>query len=240
MSDAIAFSRISISPLDFIREAFNRVKGQYGLFLGITLVGMLLGGMAPLGVLLGPMMCGIFLCYRTQALGQPVSFDLLFKGFDHFMESFITALLMIAASFVLILPVMLFFFAGIFATVLGGAADHHAAQGLAAFSGCFLIAIGVVLVMVGSMFIQLFFLFSFPLIMDRGLKGMEAVQLSFKAAKANLGGLLLLGLLNLLLSLAGLLCCYVGAFLVLPITLGTHWLCYERIFGINGAETPRA
>ena len=61
------------------------------------------------------------------------------------------------------------------------------------------------------------------------------MKLSFRAARTNLGGLLLLALVNALLSCAGLLCCYVGALFVLPLTIGTHWICYERVFGIREA-----
>ena len=76
----------------------------------------------------------------------------------------------------------------------------------------------------------------FPLVMDRRMKGVDAVKLSFQAAKANLGGLLLLALGNALLGLLGVLCCYVGAFLVMPVTIGAQWICYERIFGIQAPE----
>jgi hypothetical protein len=232
--ESIPFSRADISPVAYLSEAWARVKDRYWLFLGITAVGLLLGSAAPLGLLLGPMMCGIYLCYRELALGRPVAFDRLFKGFDHFSEAFIASLLMLAASLVLILPVMVAVFLMVFMGVLGGIAGHGA-EGGAAFLGCFLFAGIMLLVVLGSALIGVFFTFTYPLIMDRGMTGLEAVKLSFRAARANLGGLLLLALVNALLSFAGLLCCYVGALLVLPLTLGTHWICYERVFGIKEA-----
>lgn len=232
--DAIPFARADISPVDYLREAWARVKSQYGLFLGITAVGLLLGSAAPLGLLLGPMMCGIYLCYRKLALGQPVAFDMLFKGFDHFSEAFIASLLMLAASLVVMIPLMIVMFASMFLGVLGSAtAPEGAAQAGFGVAGCLLFAGAMLLVMLASALISLFFTFAFPLIMDRGLPGMEAVKLSFRAARANLGGLLMLALVNFALTCAGLLCCYVGALLILPITFGTHWICYERVFGIK-------
>jgi uncharacterized membrane protein len=232
--EPIPFSRADISPLAFLGEAWARVKDHYWLFLGITAVGLLLGAAAPLALLLGPMMCGIFLCYRCQAQGLPVTFDMLFKGFDHFMESFIASLLMLAASLVLILPMMVAIFIMVFAGVLGGLAGHGAQEGIGVF-GCLMFASIFLFVMLGSLLIGIFFTFTYPLILDRGLSGLEAVKLSFRAARANLGGLLLLALVNALLSFAGLLCCYVGALFVLPLTIGTHWICYERVFGIKEA-----
>lgn len=233
-SEFAPFAKVSISPTAYIQEAWSRVKGQYGLFLGITVVGMLLGGAVPLGILLGPMLCGIYYCYRRQALGQPITFDLLFKGFDYFSEAFIASLLMVVISMVVMVPLMLILFFGFFATALAGAMGHGA-EDFAPFMGCFVIAGFFLLAMLISAIIGLLFTFTFPLILDRGMKGLDAVKLSFHAAMANFGGLLLLALVNGLLSFAGLCCCYVGAFLVLPITLGTHWICYERVFGIREA-----
>lgn len=234
-SEAIPFARVAISPVEYLQEAWSRVKPQYGLFLGITAVGMLLGSVAPLGILLGPMFCGIYLCYRRQALGQPIAFDMLFKGFDYFGEAFIASLLMVGAALVVMLPLMVALFIGMFATALGGAAGHGA-ETVAPFLSCALFGVFFLLVMLISAVISVLFAFSFPLVMDRGVPGLEAVKLSFRAARANLGGLLLLALVNALLGFAGVLCCYVGAFLVLPVTIGTHWICYERVFGIKEAD----
>ena len=41
--ESIPFARADISPVAYLNEAWARVKGQYGLFLGITAVGALIG-----------------------------------------------------------------------------------------------------------------------------------------------------------------------------------------------------
>ena len=225
---AVPFASGAIAAPACLSEAWARVKPQYGVFLGITVVGLLLGGVAPLGILMGPMMCGIHLAYREQALGRPVTFDRLFKGFDHFLDSFIAALLMIGASLVITLPLVLVIFVSAFATAAGA---DRGGSGFA-LGGCLGLALGGLLLILASAFVSLLFAFSFPLIADRKLPGLEAVKLSFRAAWANLGGLALLTLLTALLNVAGLLCCYVGVFLILPVTLGAHWICYERVFGV--------
>ena len=239
MTGSPAFVRTAISPTGYLGESWGRVKGQYWLFVGITAAGLIIGSLVPLGLLMGAMMCGIHLCYRQQAKGLPVSFDLLFKGFDHFGEAFIATLLMVLASLAVVLPMMALMFAGLFMGALGGAAGEGARAGMA-FGSCLLFGIAILVVVAGSALIGVFFTFTYPLILDRGVSGVEAVKLSFQAARANLGGLLLLTLLNVLLGFAGALCCYIGAFLILPITFGTHWICYEQVFGMKADEIPPA
>ncbi|MBL0313773.1 MAG: hypothetical protein IPP78_13920 [Holophagaceae bacterium] len=236
MPEPIPFNRVSISPFAYIGEAWERVKGQYWMFLGVSVVGMLIAGLVPMAVMLGPMMCGIYLCYRQQGRGEPVVFETLFKGFDHFLESFIAALLMMAASLVLVVPlILLLVFSGLFlgffaaAGVSGGSQEAQAgtvALGVLLAVGAFFLIILV------SVLVSLLFSFTYPLIMDRGLTGLEAVKLSMRAAWANIWGLVGLGLVTFCLSLVGVCFCYVGAFLVMPITFGVHWITYERVFGL--------
>ena len=237
MTEPIPFSRITIAPFAYVGEAWERVKGQYWMFLGVTVVGMLIASLVPLAVMMGPMMCGIYLCYRQQGRGNPVSFETLFKGFDRFLESFIAALLMMAASVVLVVPlVFVLVFSGLFLGVLGASGASRAPQE-GAMVLIILLAVGAfLLIMLASVLIGLFFSFTFPLIADRGLTGLEAVKLSMRAAYANIWGLLGLSLVTFFLSLVGLCFCYIGAFLVLPITFGVHWIAYERVFGLAEAQ----
>src|SRR5215813_461642 len=81
-----------IKPVECIKEGWALIKDEYWLFFGISIVGILIGGVVPI-VLLGPMMAGIFLCLLQRRRGQPVEFGLLFKGFDHFLPGLIVTLL---------------------------------------------------------------------------------------------------------------------------------------------------
>jgi uncharacterized membrane protein len=78
--------------------------------------------------------------------------------------------------------------------------------------------------------VNIFFMFAFPLIADRGLSGLEAVKLSIKAGKANFGGILGLLLLNAGIGLLGVLACYVGVFFIMPISLASYAVAYRRVF----------
>jgi uncharacterized membrane protein len=236
----VSFHRAALSsPIDLFKGSWTMIRDQYWLFVGIVAVAMLVGGAAPLGVLMGPMMCGVFGCLRDKKMGQTVRFERLFDGFRSaiFVPSLVATLIMMASSLVVLLPIVILIVVG---TTLAAAAGAHTHSDAASV---------VVPVMVLAVFLVLFVLalwmalmcgFVYPLILDRGVDGVEAVKLSVRASLANVGGLLGLALASCALSLVGVLCCYVGAFLVLPVTMGAQMLAYERVFGWADAAVPPA
>ena len=242
MTEPIPFVRAAISPIATYQEAWSRIKDRYWLFLGVTAVGVLLGGLAPMGLMMGPMMVGIYLCHRALARGEEVKFDLLFKGFDRFVDAFVAALLMMAASLVIVLPLVFIVLFGAIFGAAGMAAAASSTRGPAAGSlaagSCLLYLGAIAFMMLASMLVSLFFTFAFPLIADRGASGLDAVKLSARAALANLGGLVGLALFTFLLTFVGLLFCYVGAFLVMPLTFEVHWITYEKVFGMKEEGLP--
>jgi uncharacterized membrane protein len=88
------------------------------------------------------------------------------------------------------------------------------------------------------MVIGVLFTFSYPLIVDRRLSGVEAVKVSIKAGLANFWGLVGLALLNGVLGLVGVIFCYVGVFLVLPVSLGALATAYQQVFGLAPDQPP--
>jgi len=101
---------VTVRPLKLLKRAVLLMGDQYGTLLAATLVALLIGSVIPLGVLLGPMMVGLYLCFLKCEQGVPVEFATLFKSFDYFLESLVAILLMVGVSFVVVLPVI-----GIFA-----------------------------------------------------------------------------------------------------------------------------
>jgi uncharacterized membrane protein len=75
------------------------------------------------------------------------------------------------------------------------------------------------------------------------MAALDAIKSSFKAALANFWRLLLLMFLTGLISIAGVLLCYVGMFLAFPVTYGALAMAYEQVFGLAepgdlGANVP--
>ena len=226
----IEFKRNAVRPIECLKAGLELVKSQYWLFLGIIAVGMIIANMVPLGILLGPMMCGIYLALFKQRRGQLVEFGDLFKGFDFFKDSLIAALLHMIPAFVIIIPTYVLFYISLIAMIgaSGGQPDPAVVLGFFGFW-----AIVYVVIIVAMILISVVFTFAYPLIADRGLSGMDAVKLSAKAAMANYIGLLGLMLLTSLLTIIGAMFCYVGAFLIAPITFGALGVAYEQVFGLR-------
>jgi hypothetical protein len=243
MTDSTSFKRVTIAPFGAMSEAWRRLGDQYWLFVGLGLATIVIGSAAPLALLMGPMMCGLDLCFREKWQGRRVQFEGLFKGFDSFtfLQSFIATLIIVGISLVTLMPliivgVLVFVFAG-----AAAAASQHDSGAVTALFPILAIA-GFLIIMLIVMVVNTFFLFTYPLIADRRLEGVAALKLSVRAVRANLGGLLGLTLATVLASLIGLCFCYVGAILLLPVTFGARMVVYEQIFGFAepAGELPPA
>lgn len=232
----VEFNRSAVRPVECIKGGWNLIGNNYWLILGMCIIGLMIGSAVPLGILMAPMMCGLFITFFAMRRGQPIEFGTLFKGFEHFGQSVIATLLhAVPITVILVGAYILFYVFFLFAIVAQGGRDPNpgAMMGVFVLYGLFWIVMIFVI-----MFISIGFMFVYPLIVDRGLPGFEAVKMSFRAAMANFGGLLGLMLLNFLLSIAGLFLCIVGVYLVLPISYSAIAIAYEQVFGLREGALP--
>jgi uncharacterized membrane protein len=226
----IAFRRNVVEPIECIKGAWALVKDQYWLFVGMCAVGLLIGSAVPLGILTGPMMCGLYLSFFKLRRRERIEFGTLFKGFDYFGPSVVATLLHIIPILVIVVPAYLFFYLGFVLSVVAQGNEPNAGAMLGVFA---MFALFWVVVFMVIIIISIGFTFSYPLIVDRKLPGLDAVKWSFKAAMANFWRLLGLMILTGLLALVGLALCYVGMFLVFPISYGAIAIAYEQVFGLR-------
>ena len=234
MTPEIPFRRNVVEPVQCIKGGWETIKNQYWLFVGMTLVGVLIGSAVPI-VLLGPMMCGLNLAFFKTRRGEPIEFGTLFKGFDYFGQSLIATLFHTIPIIVIVVPAYILFYVGIFVSMAaqgGGDPNPAALFGVMAMFGLFWLVVVVIIIL-----ISIAFTFVYPLIVDRKLSAIDAVKLSFKAALANFWRLLGMILLTSLMSVIGVMACYVGAFLVMPIGYAAIAKAYEQVFGLfEGGE----
>jgi hypothetical protein len=229
----ISFNRNAVQPVECIKGGWELIRSQYWLFVGMTVVGVIIGSVVPMGILMGPMMCGIYLALFQTRRRQPIEFGLLFKGFDYFGDSVIATLIHIVPIVVIVVPAYLLFYVGMFGMMAAsdGQPDPGAMLGLL---GVF--AIFWFVVMIAIIVLSVIFTFAYPLIVDRRLSGLNAVKLSIRAGFANFWRLLGMLILTGLMTFVGVLFCYVGAFLVMPISFAAIATAYEQVFGLGEVQ----
>jgi hypothetical protein len=226
------FTPNAVHPVQCIKDGWNVIKDQYWLFVGITLVALLIGQLAPMGILMAPMMCGVFVALFERMRGQQTEFGTVFKGFDYLGQSLIALLLHLVPVIVILIPLIAISFMGVLVLIPKG--DEAGGAGLTALVVFVMIAslISVVILLA----VSVLFTFAYPLIVDRKMSGVDAVKLSMKAGMANFWGLIGMFLLSAALGLAGVLFCYVGAFLVMPISFAATACAYKQVFGFAPAD----
>ena len=229
-SATIEFRRNAVEPMECIKTGWNLIRNQYWLFVGMTAVGVMIGSVVPLGLLMGPMMCGLYLALFQTRRGQPIEFGILFKGFDYFGDSVIATLIHMIPIVAVFVPSYILFYVGLFVIMgqQGGEPNSAALLGFFGFFAVFWLVMMVILIA-----LSVVFTFAYPLIVDRRLSGIEAVKLSIRAALANFWRLLGLLLITGLLSFVGVLCCYIGVFFVMPVSFAAIATAYEQVFGLG-------
>ena len=229
----IEFRTDRVSSREMFSEARALMSGHFWIMVGICLLGLIVGGVAPFGVLMGPMMCGIFMCWFAIMRNEKPTFSLLFEGFDVFMESLVAMLIQLGISMLtMILSFVVMAVGGAALVAVAGAGGGQPGGNAGAALG--LLTIGIFLfygLIIGvSILVGALFAFTWPLIVDYRLSGLEAVKLSARAAWANFGNVFRLMILNAVVVGVAAVFCYLPLFLVLPVVFGSQAVLYRRIF----------
>ena len=233
MTPEIPFRRNAVEPVECIKGGWDLIKNHYWLFLGMTLVAILIGSAVPLGILLGPMMCGLNLAFFKTRRGEPIEFGTLFKGFDYFGQSVVAALLHTVPIIAVIVPAYILFYVFMFVSMAAAGNSSDGGNPAAMMGVMAMFFLFWLVVMLVILVVTIGFTFAYPLIVDRKLSGFDAVKLSFRAAFANFWRLLGMMLLTGFMNVIGVLACYVGVFFVMPIGYAAVAKAYEQVFGIS-------
>ena len=206
---------------DCFFEAKEFFGTDYWLFWALVFVGGLIGSVVPL-LLIGPIYCGIGLCFLAKEKGQQPSFELMFKGFEQFMESLIPVLLY-SIALIVIIPC---YMGGLF----GGLALISSGEEVGFILGGCLIIFGVTSLILGSTFMSYGYLFSTFLVADYKLEGMDAFNISLSGIQKNFFGLLGITIASAIIGIVGMMLCYIPFLLMLPLFMGGPFICYRKIF----------
>jgi hypothetical protein len=209
-----------IAPVECVKEGFELIKSDYWMLFAISLVGALIGGVT-LYILLGAMVCGIFYAFLKKIDGQTVVFDDLWKGMNFWAPGLVVTLFVAVP--------LLIYYIGVYVTLIG-AIIAGSQMGEAGVMGLLLTAFAVdFVVLIILVCFHTLLMFSFPLIVDRGLGGIDAMKTSARAVWQNLGGVAGLLGVNFVLAMIGAALC-VGTYFVLPIIIAGNVAAYRRVF----------
>ncbi|HQZ82219.1 MAG TPA: hypothetical protein PLR83_03280 [Pyrinomonadaceae bacterium] len=235
--DNIQFQRSAIDASSAFSSAWEQVKSNYGTYLGVSLVAMImLGCLSCISwFLMGPVMGGIFYLATKGQRGEPVEFGMMFEGFKKFVPLMVIGLIQ-AVPGIVVTVVQTGLNFGRLGVMLSNPEAMRQAQRTgeldgvgAAFSVAFL------MLYIGFMVFSLVWwavtYFAIPLVMEYDLGPVDAIKLSGRAAFANIGGLIAVILFGLLATIIGLLLLCVGVFLVsMPIILVANVIVFWQVF----------
>lgn len=227
MTNEISFAKPHIGLFDCISEGWQLIKADYWLFLGITIVAIIVAGAVPFYILMGPMHCGIYFSLRKKMRGGRVEFGDAFKGFDFFGRSLVATLISFSPMLLLSALAVVSILPGIFADAARGV--EYEMPPLVMIMLFVEIALAYLIFIV----IQGLTMFIFPIIIETNLGAWDAIKLSSRAVWHNAWGITLLLLGQGLLALLGFICCFVGVYFVMPVMFASVMVAYRRIFGLS-------
>lgn len=243
----IRFNRGAISAGDCINSGWELVKQNYWMYLGMVVLAVVLAGCIPCVslFLMGPVMAGVYYVLLRQMRGERVEFGMMFRGFDTFVPLMVIGIIQSIPEIVG-QGIRIGVDVGRIAASRGGSGRSgeffQAGPDFAIASGLTLL---VVLIALGfflfALVWRLLLFFALPLAIEHGLGAVDAMKLSVSAALANIGGLILLFILEFFVALLGILMLCIGVFFVMPIIFAANAFAYRYVFpDVGGSVSPAA
>ena len=227
----LPYARIAPTPIQYMKQSYGMIQGQYFLFFGITFCGLFLAGLAPMAILLGPMLIGIYLCFLAREADRPVSFDLLFRGFDHFLPSLWVVLTMLLCN--VVVTVLFLIIAVLFGFMFVSMMQGNGPQAFPAYLPFLAIGVGYCLLILCSILSIVPFAFCFQLIAEHQMSASDAMKTSIRAVLHNAWPLALTFISISFFGILAALFCYLPVFFLMPIQLGATFVIYREMFPKN-------
>ncbi len=224
---------VEINPIERLKRAYSLIEKQYWLFFAIVFVAMLIGGAVPFGILLGPMLCGVFLCYRARTRNQEVKFETLFKGFDYFAESLKPVLIAAAIITVVSMIVYGFLFVVFFVFLSATAGAENPLFGIVVFPMIFVFTL-IMGVLTALIYTPL--TFAIPLIVERKMNGLEAAKLSLATSKPMFFEIFKMYVVFNVIGIIAAALCVIPAYLFAPIAIVASFSLYDDVFASQSSS----
>jgi|SRR5215204_1481021 len=235
MENNIQYQRSAINPGDCIGNAWTLVTRRFWLYIGIGLVTVVMVSCIPIVnfFLLGPIIGGFYYLVLRDMRDEPVEFGMLFKGFEKFVPLMVVGIIQSIPSIVVTIFQYTIDFARLAAGGAAGDSDVNFLQSGSdvAFAGFSLLIIVVAVVaFFFSIAWHLAFAFAIPLVVDQDADIGTALLTSAKAAMSNVGGLIVLIILEGLVMILGVIAICLGVLVAIPVIYAANAFAYTQVF----------
>ena len=171
------------------------------IIMNIPLVGLIIGG---------PVMFGFFRIVQKRYKGEPAEIGQVFDGFKtDFSKGLVTFLLMIAVGFCVAIPVVIAIIILSFVPVCGT-------------------LLGILIYIAAILAIWTALYFVFPITALSEVAPVDAIKKGFKFMTANIGPMILLGLVTTLIGMAGTIACGIGVLFTAPMAMAIVVIAYNE------------
>ncbi len=228
-----------------VSNGWNLIKPNYWMYFGIgvlvVLSPLILSCIPCLNILLvGPLSAvltaGIYYVLLRDMRGEPVEFSMMFKGFENLVPILVVGVIQAIPSMIFQALQWALDLGRLAAQLSRGARGNgnffqSEEAGIAITAGLIAISIVVaILIIIFSIAWAITFEFAIPLVIEQNLGPIEAIKLSARAGWSNIGGLIVLMLIEGLIVIAGFLAICIGMFFVFPVVFAAKAFAYRQVF----------
>ncbi|MFN0139960.1 MAG: hypothetical protein ACKVQW_07720 [Pyrinomonadaceae bacterium] len=240
----IEFHPSAIDAGGCISNAWEMLKANYGIYLGISVLAMVLTGCIPCInlFLIGPIAGGIYYVVLRDMRGEPIEFGMMFKGFEKFVPLMVIGLIQSIPGILAQTVQYGVRFGELASGGFGKGTDFDffqaSSRDTALAGGMAVILVIVVLAfMIFSVVWWAVFFFAVPLAMEYDLGPIDAIKLSARAGISNIGGLVVLLIFEALVAIVGLLLICLGLFFIsVPLIYIANAFAYRQVFPFIGQQ----
>ena len=167
-----------------------------------------------------PLNAGFYVVALKLTKHRPTIFSDFFRGFNYFLPLFLASLV-----------IGIFTVVGILLCISPGI-TYLVTTGVSAI-GIILLILGILLALVFAIVLAVTYLFTFPLIIERKMAFWEAMETSRKVVGKRWFSFLGLWILLALINFAGMLLCFLGLIITVPLWYCSVVAAYEDVFGLS-------